>query len=689
MLLSIGIITVIVLGCFVLFAKFYHKVEQGHVMIINTLRAEPEVTFTGGMVYPIIHKREMMEISLKTIEISRLGKDGLICMDNIRADIKVTFFLRVNKTTQDVLKVAQAVGCVRASNQDTLENLFAAKFAEALKTVGKSMDFVELYQARDRFRDDIIRQIGDDLSGYVLEDAAIDYIEQTPLDKLDGHNILDAQGIKKITELTAIESIRTNELKRDEEMRIKKKDVETREAILELERQQADAESRQGREVSSVRAREQAETRKIESEEFAKSEMARLQAEQIVMVQQENTTREKEVAENNRKRAVAIEEERVTRARQLEVVDREREVALQTIEKEKQLEVQKKAIADVVRERIVVERTVAEQEEAIKDVRAIAEADRLKKSIVIAAEASAEEKMLITVKAAEGEERASKHRAAQDLTLADVALKVAERNAEAQKREAEGKEAELAAPGLASARVMIASSEAILKQGTAEAESTRLRMNAEAAGTEQMGLAQAAVRTADAAAIAVQGDAEAQVIAARFDAESKGLKQKFEAMSAMSAETRAHEEYRMQLEITNQQINKGIDAQTLIAKDQAEVLGKALQNAKIDIVGGEGDYFEKFVKALSIGKGIDATVEKSRTLQVGLKDHLSGERDMVGDVRGLIGALGSSSGELQNLTVSALLARISTDGTAQQQQALQALMATFQPALPAPRATPA
>ncbi len=683
--LSVGLIVIVVFGLLAMFAKFYHKVEQGHVMIINTLRAQPEVTFTGGMVYPIIHKKELMEISLKTIEISRMGKDGLICMDNIRADIKVTFFLHVNKTAEDVLKVAQTVGCVRASHQETLETLFEAKFSEALKTVGKSMDFVDLYQARGRFRDDIIRQIGDDLSGYVLEDAAIDYIEQTALAHLDGHNILDAQGIKKITELTAIEHIRTNELQRDEEMRIKKKDVETREAILELERQQCDAESRQGREVSSVRAREQAETQKIQSEEYTKSEMARLQSEQIVLVQQENTTREKEVAENNRKRAVAIEEERVTRARQLEIVDREKEVALQTIEKEKAIEVQKKAIADVIRERIVVERTVAEQEEAIKDVRAIALADRNKKSIVIAAEASAEEKMVMTIKAAEGEERSAKHLAAQDLTLADAALKVAERNAEAQKRTAEGKEAELAAPGLASAKVTIASAEATLKQGAAQAESTRLRMSAEAAGTEQMGLANAAVKAADAAATATHGDAEASVIEARFEAESKGLALKFAAMSAMSAETRAHEEFRMQLEISNQQINKGIEAQTSIAKDQAEVLGKALANAKIDIVGGEGDYFEKFVKALSIGKGIDATVEKSRTLQVGLKDHLTGERDMVGDLRGLIGALGSSSGELQNLTVAGLLARVARDGTTQQQAALQSLLATFQPALEAPR----
>ncbi len=708
MLLSIGVGTLVLFGLLAMFAKFYHKVEQGHAMIINTLRSEPEVTFTGGMVYPIIHKRELMEISLKTIEIDRFGKEGLICQDNIRADIKVTFFIRVNKTAEDVLRVAQAVGCARASNQETLESLFSAKFAEALKTVGKSMDFVELYQARDRFRDEIIRQIGDDLSGYVLEDAAIDYLEQTPMDKLDGQNILDAQGIKKITELTAVESVRTNELRRDEQMRIKKKDVETREAILELERQQADAESRQGREVGSVRAREQAETEKVQAEEHAKSELARLQAEQLILVQQENTQREKEVAENNRKRAIAIEEERVTRARQLEIVEREREVALQTIEKEKAIEVQKKAIADVIRERIVVERTVAEQEEAIKEVRVVSEADRQKKSVVITAEASAEEKMVLTVKAAEAEERSAKHKAQQELTLAEARLKVAEKAAEAKKREAEGKEAELAAEGLADARVKIAESEAILKQGAAEAEAIRLRMEAEAKGkvadseavlrqgaaqaeatrlqleaqargNEQLGFAEAAVKTADADAVTRHGQAEASVIQAKFEAESTGLRQKFEAMAAMSTDTRAHEEYRMQLEIANQQIIKGIEAQTSIAREQAEVLGKALQNAKIDIVGGEGDYFDRFVNALSIGKGIDATIAKSKTLQVGLKDHLNGERDMVGDLQGLIGALGGSASELQDLTVAGLLAKVSREGNGQQKAALNRLLQNFKP----------
>lgn len=706
-LVSAGIAAFLLLCFIAMFAKFYRKIEQGHALIINTLRAEPEVTFTGRMVYPIIHKAELMEISVKTIEIDRSGNEGLICRDNIRADIKVKFFVRVNKTADDVLKVAQSIGCERASNQETLEELFSAKFSEALKTVGKAMDFVDLYQARDRFRDEIIAQIGNDLSGYVLDDAAIDYLEQTPLSKLDANNILDAQGIKKITELTATEHVRTNELRRNEELQIKKKNVETQESLLELERQAADAQARQAREVATVKAREEAETLKIQAEEKTKSELARLQAEQSVSVQQENVLREKEVAENNRKRAVAIEEEKVIRARELEVVDREKEVTLQKIEKDKAVEVQKKAIADVIRERIVVERTVAEQEEAIKELRVVAEADRTKQSTVIMAEGQAEEKLIIEVKAAEAQERKARHKASEETTLAEARLKVAEKEAEAKKREAEGLEAITAAPGLAQAKVTMVTADAVEKQGMAdvhvraagaeatlkegqaeaqvielrsqaEAVGVRAKMEAEATGKEKLGLAEVQVRLADADAVVKAGQAEAATIEARFQAEAKGLREKFEAMSAMSGETRAHEEFRMQLEKAHVETVKGIDAQTSIAREQAEVLGTALSNAKIDIVGGQGDYFDRFVGALAVGKGIDGVVNKSKTLQVAFKDQLAGERDVVPDLQNLLSALGTSSGELQNLTVAGLLTKVMREGNDSQKAALQTLLQGLQ-----------
>ena len=91
------------------------KVEQGKALIrSNVFSGEVQVSFTGGFVWPVIHKAEIMDISVKTIELDRSGADGLICRDNIRADIKITFFVRVNKTENDVIKVAQSIGCTRA-----------------------------------------------------------------------------------------------------------------------------------------------------------------------------------------------------------------------------------------------------------------------------------------------------------------------------------------------------------------------------------------------------------------------------------------------------------------------------------------------------------------------------------------------------------------------------------------------
>ncbi|MDJ0758451.1 MAG: hypothetical protein QNJ19_03590, partial [Woeseiaceae bacterium] len=385
-----GIFLLVLLGLAGLFKAFYYKVEQGTALIVNDMSSRPKVHFTGALVYPIIYKKELMRISLITLEVDRRGADGLICKDNMRADISVAFYLRVNETAEDVLKVAKSIGASRASDQGAVDQLFSAKFSEALKTVGKQVEFVSLFENRQEFREKIIEVIGDDLNGYVLEDVAIDYLEQTPKSSLDPNNILDAEGIKKITELTATQNVRTNELERDEELAIKKKNVTTVEAMLELERQQADAEARQQREILSIQAREEAETRKIQEEERRKAETTHIQVEQDLQVQTENQKREVEVAEQNRQRAVAIEQEKVVRARDLEVVSREREVAVETVLAEKAVEVEKKEIANVIRERVAVDKTVAVEEERIKEVREVSEADRLKQVQVLAAEADAE-----------------------------------------------------------------------------------------------------------------------------------------------------------------------------------------------------------------------------------------------------------------------------------------------------------
>ena len=590
---AVGAFFVILIGMAALFKAFYVKVDQGTALIVNDMSSKPKVHFTGALVYPIIYKKELMRISLITLDVDRRGKDGLICADNMRADIAVAFYLRVNETTEDVLKVAKSIGANRASDKDAVDELFSAKFSEALKTVGKQIEFVQLFENRQEFREKVIEVIGDDLNGYVLEDVAIDYLEQTPKASLDPDNILDSQGIRKITELTARQNIQTNNLERDEELAIKKKNVETVEAMLSLERQQADAEAKQQREIATIKAREEAETVKVQEEERKRAESTTIHVDQELSVQKENQQREIEVAEQNRQRAVVIEIEKVTRAKELEVVAREREVELQKIEAEKAVEIEKKEIANVIRERIAVDKTVAIEEERIKEVREVSEADRLKQVQILNAEAEAEEEKVKQIKHAEAEELSAQHKANEITTIAQANLDAAAKAADGDKKLAEGMQAKSAAPGLAEAKVQEARADAFEKQGMAEAKVTEAKGLAEANATKQTGMA------------------EADVTREQFKAEAEGLVDKFDAMGNMSDKAREHEEFRMGLETALKEALASIEAGKEIAQENAEVLANALQTANIDIVGGEGHFFDTFSKSLSMGKAVDGFASKS------------------------------------------------------------------------------
>lgn len=639
---------VVVAGFVAMVMKFYVKVNQGQALIVNTLN-DIKVTFSGAVVLPIIYRAEVMDISLKTVEIDRRGKEGLICRDNIRADIKVTFFVRINKTREDVLRVAQSVGCERASDQDKIEELFVSKFSEALKTVGKQLDFESLYQERVHFREKIIEIIGQDLNGYVLEDAAIDFLEQTPVESLDANNILDAQGIRKITELTSEQRFRTNEFANKAKKDIGKDDLETQMAMLEYERQEAEAVAKQNREIAVVQAREKAEARELTAKEDARAQIASLKAQQEIEVQGINKLREEEVAQKNRERVIAVESEAVEKERQLQIIARERETELQRIEKEKELEVERKNIAEILRDRVAVDKTVAEEEERIKDLRVIAEAERMKKSAIVAAEGEAEEALVKDIKRAEAQEAAAVHDAKRRVIEADAELDAAERTARAKKLIAEGIEAEEAALGLAQVRVKEADAQANEKQGMvdirlkeadadanekqgmvevrlkeADADATqKLRMvevhvkEAAADANEKQGLVDARVLRerllAEAEGNEQRGLVEARVLKEKLLAEAEGLGEKAEAMKRYDADTLAFEQYQMQLDLERvlglEQLEKSVD----IADAQAKVFGDALKAADMTIVGGQEAFFESFSRAISVGKMVEGVLDTSPT----------------------------------------------------------------------------
>jgi uncharacterized membrane protein YqiK len=699
MLIAIG--GVLLLGILILIARTWRQVDQGRAMIVNKMGAEPKVTFTGAIVLPIVNKMEIMDLSVKTIEVARKGKDGLICADNIRADIKVTFFVRVNKTVDDVLRVAQEIGCIRASQQATLEELFQAKFSEALKTVGKKMEFETLYTKREEFKDEILKVIGKDLNGYVLNDCAIDYLEQTPVEILDPNNVLDSLGIRKITEITTGANILTNELKQKERMELGKANLTAQEAIYRFEQAQAEAEAKKNKEVAVANAREENEASRFRLEEEKRTHIERQKAEELIQMAEQAKLRSVQVSEQGRIREVEVEKVRVQKAHDLEEVGRTKEVQLNQIEMNKALETEKRAIADIIRARVAVDKTVAVEEEAIKDLRTDAEAKRNKHVTIVNAEAAAQEIFIKDIKKAEAEQQVATATAKKQLILAEAAMEASDKEARAKIRRAEGDQAEHAAEGLALVRVKEADAVAVEKLGLAEsrvrdaqvqitdkegivvAENVRRRAmaeaqgrEAEAAAIEKTGIAEAVgVREKLLAEVAAK-DAEAGVIEKRMLAEARGIAEKADAMKHLDGAAREHEEFRLRLENDRAIALKQIDARVAMAEYQSKVMSEAMGNADIKIVGGDGQFFDRFVKAVSLGNAIDGVLDNSSVVQKLAAPHLNagksggnGHHDVLDDVKAMARAAGS-----KDLTVSSLLGNLMIKADDSTKSKLQALI---------------
>lgn len=655
-LLALGIIVFLIISFFVVLSMFYKKIPQGKA-IVRTGVGGSKVAFNKGMyVIPVFHKMEIMDISVKKIEIARMQHDGLICRDNIRADIKVAFFVRVNKSVDDVINVAQNLGCDRASDPETLKSIFESKFSEALKTVGKKFDFIELYEARREFRDEILNIIGTDLNGYILDDCAIDYLEQTELRFLSADNILDSEGIKKITELTAKQNMSANLIRREEEKVIKKQNVEAREAILELDRQLAEKEERQKREIDNIKAREEAEITKVREEERLKSQSVRIATEEQLAVQEENKLRQIIIAEKNKQRTDAVETERVEKDRALEQTERERIVTLAQIDKERSIETEKKSIQNVIKERVQLEKGVVEEQQNVRDVEVFREVERKKQAGVIAASQEAEERLIATVKAAEASKIAAEQEKEKKVIDAEAQKMVAERKAQEVLIDAEAKKE--AAAKEAEARKIIAEAQA--KEEAAIGLSEAEVMIAKAEAEEIQGTKMAAVIEIKAEAMRKEGLAEAEVVREKAMAEAKGIEEKAEAMKKLDGVGKEHEEFKLQLQKEKEVELAHINIQKDIASAQASVLSEALKTAKIDIVGGETMFFENIVRQVSNSKGFDHLINNSQHA-LDIKESLigpDGKGDLAEKIRGLADKYGISSNDIKNLTVSAALIKL-------------------------------
>ena len=137
-MITVYIILFAVIASLVTFKKYFLVVGPDRAIVKSGLGGLDVTTAGGKFIVPLFHRFEFMDLTLKSLENSREGSEGLICKDNIRADIKVAFFIRVDNTQEEMKEVAQSIGAKRCSELETLRELFDAKFSEALRPSASS-----------------------------------------------------------------------------------------------------------------------------------------------------------------------------------------------------------------------------------------------------------------------------------------------------------------------------------------------------------------------------------------------------------------------------------------------------------------------------------------------------------------------------------------------------------------------
>jgi len=631
--------------------------------------------------YPFLNRWDIMDIQVKKLEVARKGKDGLICQDNIRADIEVAFYVRVAPEEVNIKEVAEAVGCERASEIELLRNLFEAKFSDALKAAGKQMDFDQLYVRRSEFRDMIILEIGKDLNGYKLEDVAIDYLEQTAREDHDPANVLDAQGIEKINRITAEKEEQTNKRTQAKDVELKNDNIKAEMEKRELDKTNEEDLAKQTRAVDEAKAREGAAAQVEVHKNREISEKAEIEANQHIeerKVEQDRVVMSATYAKDQD--LLRLEQEKLESGEQAEV-DRLRRIGLMQQEKEAKIIAAAFEVAESKAGLESKEKEVTQQHQGRLDVEADMSADRAKRVLMVEATAKAEASLVEEVKQAEATRQAQKEIADKDLylevtgaesskqaaekkadeviTIAEAEAKASEKRNHAMQQEAEGTAAMRSADGLAEARVITAKAEAKkidaqAEQAQGEAEATVIAKQGEASG-----VAKAAEGKGEGEAIEAVRLAEAQGTEKMGLAQAISKTEMAKAIEIFNKASQDHEEFRLQLNKDRDVDLAEIQIQKDVAEAQARVVGEALKSANIDIVGGENDFFEKVVRSVSYGKSVDRLVNNSQAITDVKNTFFNGDPDYFKtQLRGWVKDLGVSSEDVKNLTISALLTKL-------------------------------
>lgn len=371
------------------------------------------ILYGGCIVLPGFHQLTRVPLREMSIDVERTGKLAVRTKDYLRADIRVTFYVCINASEEDVLTAAARLS--QNGSKITPEDIKEAlekRADDAIRAAAKTKDLAEIDSDKLGFAQEVLNLVGTDLKkvGLTLNNIAISEILESVT--YDPDNFFDAQGVRLRTEIIQRSIQQKREVELATQVAIEQKELDAQKRSLQIAQEQESAKLAQKLQVEALKAQREREIQEAKDREAA-------------MVRRTKILQEKSVEEEEIRKKLALQESQIEadialeeRNKQLKVAQalqkQEAEIAeisrqqsvesgklqaqVQIVESERLAKLAQEdvaiAIANKKRESFVAQAEQAKAEEAVKTASEIEKAERQKRLSIIIAEREAQERSI-------------------------------------------------------------------------------------------------------------------------------------------------------------------------------------------------------------------------------------------------------------------------------------------------------
>lgn len=426
-----GFVVIALVTIGLIFARLYQRSSKEISFVRTGLGGEKVIMNGGAIVLPILHETIPVNMNTLRLEVKRANEQALITKDRMRVDVLAEFYVRVRPTADSVAQAAQSLGD-KTTKIANLKELIEGKFVDSLRAVAAEMQMVELHEKRVDFVQKVQQVVSEDLlkNGLELESVSLTGLDQTNKKFFNPDNAFDAEGLTLLTKEIELRRKKRNDIERDTNVEIERKNLETEKYSLEIQKEEEYAKLSQEREIAIRRAEQSAEIAREEAENQRTAENARIIANQDI--EQKKIASDKAIEQDRISKEQLIEQKDIERNKSIAISQQDKDIAISEKSKEQSIA---QTQADIARAEAV------KAEEQVITVREREKAERQKVIELVEARQIAERDAISIKVGAEAEKQAADDTAEAQRTLAqgeaDKYRISAEGRAQAEKLEAE------------------------------------------------------------------------------------------------------------------------------------------------------------------------------------------------------------------------------------------------------------